>query len=64
MNKLFINKIIEPNGYTKTSSLSEIHIYVHISIRKPILETMRQCSHIQYSNLTRGIILNRINPYY
>ena len=36
-----LNEFIEPNGYTTTSSLSEIHIYIHISIRKPIQETVR-----------------------
>ena len=36
ITKLFISKIIEPNGYTTTSYLSKIQIYIHISIRNPV----------------------------
>ena len=40
MTKSFLSKSIEPNVYTTRSSLSAIHIYIHISIRKPIQETV------------------------
>ena len=36
-----LNEFIEPNGYTIMSSLSEIHIYIHISIYKPSQGTVR-----------------------
>ena len=35
ITKSFLSKIIEPNSYTKKSFLSEIYIYIHISIRNP-----------------------------
>ena len=30
----FLPKIIEPNSYTTTFSLLEIHVYIHIPIHK------------------------------
>ena len=39
-NSFLFNKI-EPNSYTTRPSLSEIYIYIHISINKHSQETMR-----------------------
>ena len=36
MTNEFIFEIKGPNGYTMRSSLPEIHIYIHISIRNPV----------------------------
>ena len=36
MTKSFLSEIKEPNGHTTRSYLSEIHIYIHISIRNPV----------------------------
>ena len=41
MKNSFLSKKIEPNGYTASLSLSEINIYIHISIRKPSQETVQ-----------------------
>ena len=41
MTKSFLSENMQPNGYTTTSSLSAIHIYIHISIRKPSQETVQ-----------------------
>ena len=41
MTKSFCPEDIGPNGYTTSSYLSEIHIYIQISIRKPSQDTMR-----------------------
>ena len=35
ITKSFISEIIEPNVYTTTPYFSEIHVYIHISIRNP-----------------------------
>ena len=36
MKKSFLSERIKPNGYTTTSSLSEMNIYVNLSIRNPV----------------------------
>ena len=43
MKILFLSKIIEPNGYMTTSSLSEINIFIHINLA-PNKETMQKNS--------------------
>ena len=55
---------IESNGYTMISSLSEIHIYIQIPIRKPNQETMLKRTLICHIKITRGAIVNRINMTY
>ena len=41
VTKLFISKKLQLNGYMTMIFLSEIHIYIHISIRKPSQETVQ-----------------------
>ena len=35
MTKSFLSKNLNLKGYTMTLSLSEVHIFIHMSIRKP-----------------------------
>ena len=50
MTKSFHSKIIETNGYTITSSLSEIHIFIHKSIYNPVRRLRNNA--VLYSTVT------------
>ena len=58
MKNHFLSENREPKGYTISLSLSEIHVYIHISIYKTIQDTVQKCIIIQYSNLTQGATVN------